>query len=336
MVMDIRTHYLGLELAHPVVASASPLTADLEGILRVADAGASAIVMASVFEEDIRAQELAEAALWETGENSHPEAAGYFPVMPHASPLDGRLAVLRSASERAGVPIIASLNGCTPAGWLRFAKDMEQAGASAIELNFWHIPTNPDETGAQVEERCIQILRDVRAQVKVPVSVKLSPFFSSLGNMVKRLSENGADGIVLFNSFYEPGLRSLTDSAEVDFIPSSAYELRLPLMWAVLLSEHCQADLAISGGVHSGMDVAKCLLAGADVAMVTSVLLQQGPSYISTLLEELREWMSVQKLGSVKEFKGRMAARGTATQAEDFLRTQYRHILSAHFTDIAG
>ena len=135
--MDMRTNYLGLELAHPVVASASPLTADLEGILRVADAGASAIVMASVFEEDIQAQELAEAALWETGENSHPEAAGYFPVMHHASPLDGRLVVLRSASERAGVPIIASLNGCTPAGWLRFAKDMEQADAPAHCLLGW-------------------------------------------------------------------------------------------------------------------------------------------------------------------------------------------------------
>lgn len=254
--------------------------------------------------------------------------------MHHASPLDGRLAVLRSAAERAGVPIIASLNGCTPAGWLRFAKDMEQAGAAAIELNFWHVPTNPDETGTQVEERCIQVLRDVKAQVKVPVSVKLSPFFSSPGNMVKRLSENGAGGIVLFNSFYEPGLRSLTESAEVDFVPSSAYELRLPLMWAALLSERCQADLAISGGVHSGMDVAKCLLAGADVAMVTSVLLQKGPNYISILLQELREWMSEQNLGSVKAFKGRMAARGTATQAEEFLRTQYRHILSAHITDI--
>ncbi|KDE20514.1 diguanylate cyclase [Acetobacter aceti 1023] len=335
MTMDIRTNYLGLNLAHPVVASASPLTADLESILRVADAGASAIVMASVFEEDIQAEELAEAALWETGENSQPEASGYFPTMHHTAPLDGRLAVLRNAAERAGVPIIASLNGSTPAGWLRFAKDMEQAGAAAIELNFWHVPTNPDETGAQVEERCIQVLRDVRAQVKVPVSVKLSPFLSAPGNMVKRLAESGADGIVLFNSFYEPGLRSITESAETGFVPSAAYELRLPLMWAALLSEHCQANLAISGGVHSGLDVAKCLLAGADVAMVASVLLQKGPQYISTLVEELQRWMSEQKLGSVAAFKGRMAAKGTAIQAEDFLRKQYRHILSARLPDIS-
>ncbi|MFT9063567.1 MAG: dihydroorotate dehydrogenase-like protein [Acetobacter persici] len=328
--MNLETQYLGLSLRHPIVASASPLTADLDHILRVADAGASAIVMASIFEEDIAAQEVRDATLFETGEDSHPDVnGGYFPAVLEATVLDGRLSVLRRASERAGVPVIASLNGCTQAGWVHFARKLEQAGAAAIELNFWHMATDPDETGAEVEARFIAILRAVKADVTIPVSIKLPPFFSAPGNMAKRLVEAGAAGLVLFNRFYEPGLDLHPVAPEADAQLSTSYELRLPLIWTGLLSGRLRTSFAVSGGVNSGEDVVRCLLAGADVAMVTSALLRHGPAFLSTMLADMQAWMGARSVESIASLKGQLAAQGSAQTAETFLRDQYRRILSS-------
>lgn len=325
--MDLTTRYLGLDLKHPIVASASPLTKDLDGILRVVDAGAAAIVMASVYEEDIAREEMAEAALFEMGEESQPEASGYFPALSYGTPLDARLTVLQRAAERAGVPIIASLNGCTLAGWVDFASKMEQAGAAAIELNFWRVPTDSNESGQEVEALYFTILRAVKARVAIPVSVKLSPFLSAPGNMAKRLAEAGADGLVLFNRFYEPGFNPVSMSIEEDFRFSSSYDLRLPLMWTGLLSGHFSTDFAVSTGVNSGADVIRCMLAGANVTMVTSALLQYGPWHIQTMLEEVRCWMEQKGIESIASVRGRLAARGTPAHQAQFLREEYRSIL---------
>lgn len=327
-MLDLTTCYLGLALKNPVVASASPLTAELDSILRVADAGASAIVMSSLFEEDIAAQEVHEASLMSMGENSHPEATEYFPSFAVASPLEGRLNTLRRAADRAGVPIIASLNGSTQAGWVHFARQLEQAGAAAIELNIWHIPTDPEETGAEVEARLVGILKAVKADVTIPVSVKLPPFWSAPGNVAKQLVQAGADGLVLFNRFYEPELDIQAQTLDTHIKLSNSSDLRLPLIWTGLLSRRLHTSFAVSGGVMSGEDVVRCLLAGADVAMVTSALLRNGPDFIKSMLTSVQDWMTAQKLENVRDFKGHSAAQGTTQAAEKFLREQYRHIIS--------
>jgi dihydroorotate dehydrogenase (fumarate) len=267
--MDLSTTYLGLELEHPIVASSSPLTSSIDGIRRLADAGAAAIVMASVYEEEVVAEELRQFHLMEQGAETQAEAASYFPEYPdtHLGVLDGHLETLRLAAERAGVPIIASLNGATHEGWIDFAAKLEQAGADAIELNVYRVPADPTETGASVEQGYLDILRAVKAQVGIPVSVKLGPYFSSPGNMALRLVEAGADGLVLFSRFYEPDIDLGSLTAKRDLQLSEPDEMRLALMWTALLSDKLDASLAASSGVDTFEEVVKFLLVGADVVM---------------------------------------------------------------------
>lgn len=328
--MDLSTNYLGLKLKNPVIASASPLSADLDGILRLADAGASAIVMASIYEEQIEAEEVRDAFLLTQGADTQPEGAGYFPPNMTGNALDGRLATLQRAVERTGLPIIASLNGYSAAGWVNFAKKLEQAGASAIELNPYRIPADLEESGAALEESYVDILKSVKAVVKIPVSVKVAPFFSSPGNMLMKLVEAGANGLVLFNRFYEPDLDLSSLSARDTLHLSSSYELRLPLMWTGLTSKQLQTSIAISTGVWSGADVVKCLLAGADAVMTTSALLKHGPSHIGKLLEGLQRWMVQRGFSSVAAFQGQLAAGGSPEETAVFLRAQYRKILTTY------
>lgn len=328
--MDLGTTYLGLELKHPIVASASPLCAELDGILRLADAGAAAIVLSSIFEEQIVAEELAEAAMMDLGTDCQPEAAGYLPPAPGGNVLDGRLEILRRAAERAGVPIIASLNGCSPNGWVDFARKLEQAGASAIELNLYRVPADPAESGPSVEAGALEILRRVKAAVALPVSVKMAPFFSAPGHMAAQFAEAGADGLVLFNRFYGPDVDLTALTARDDLHLSSPYDIRLPLMWVGLLSRRIPTSIAASTGVWSGADVVKYLLAGADAVMTTSALLRHGPGYLTTLLAQMRNWM--ERLGheSVGAFQGQLAAGGRPEDAAQFLRAQYRTILTTY------
>ncbi|MBB2197714.1 MAG: dihydroorotate dehydrogenase-like protein [Gluconacetobacter sp.] len=328
--MDLRTTYLGLELAHPIVASASPLCADLDGIMRLADAGAAAVVLSSIFEEQIVAQELAEAAMTEMVTDCQPEAAGYWPPDAGSNVLDGRLETLRRAVERAGVPIIASLNGCSASGWVDFARKLEQAGASAIELNIYRVPADPAESGPSVEAAALEILRRVKAAVGVPVSVKMAPFFSAPGHMAAQFAEAGADGLVLFNRFYGPDVDLAALTARDDLHLSNPYDIRLPLMWVGLLSRRIPTSIAASTGVWSGADVVKYLLAGADAVMTTSALLRHGPAYLGTLLGELRGWMERRGHESVAAFKGQLAAGGQPDEAAQFLRAQYRTILTTY------
>lgn len=299
--MDLRTRYLGLELKHPIVASASPLTADIDGICRLLDAGAAAVVMASVFEEQVAAD---------------------------SGVLEEGLATLRQASERGDVPIIASLNGETRARWVDFAKQLEEAGASAIELDLYRVPADPNETGQALEQSYVDILRAVKAKVQVPVAVKLSPYFSSPGNMAKQLVEAGADGLVLFNRFYEGDIDLASLLVKPDFQLSTPYDIQLPLMWISLLSGRLDTSLAATSGVWTYREVAKYLMVGADAVMTTSALLKNGPQHIGTLVSGLREWMESRGFGSIGDFKGRFAAAHLADPSA-FMHAHYSDILTS-------
>jgi dihydroorotate dehydrogenase (fumarate) len=330
--MDLKTTYLGLDLPHPVVASASPLSATLDGVLRLADAGAAAVVMASIYEEQIRAEELTVAALREQGNESQPEATGYFPVMADdPGVLDARLETLRKAAERTGVPVIASLNGVSASGWVEFARHLQQAGASAIELNIYDVPVNPEETSADVEHRYLDIVRQVTSAVSLPVAVKISPFFSAPGNLINQIMAAGAKGVVLFNRFYGPDIDLSTLQARSDLQLSTANDIRLPLTWIGLISHGFGGSIAASGGVQSRDEVVKYLLAGADVAMTTSALMRLGPTHIKVLVDGLRAWMEERGFASVSDLRGRSAAGHGPAHAEGFLRAQYQTILTTGY-----
>lgn len=330
--MELKTTYLGLDLPHPVVASASPLSATLDGVLRLADAGAAAVVMASIYEEQIRAEELTVAALSEQGNESQPEATGYFPVMADdPGVLDARLETLRKAAERTGVPVIASLNGVSASGWVEFARNLQQAGASAIELNIYDVPANPEEISADVEHRYLEIVRQVTSAVSLPVAVKISPFFSAPGNMINQIMAAGAKGVVLFNRFYGPDIDLSTLQARSDLQLSTANDIRLPLTWIGLISQGFGGSIAASGGVQSRDEVVKYLLAGANVAMTTSALMRLGPTHIKVLVDGLRAWMEERGFASVSDLRGRSAAGHGPAHAEGFLRAQYQAILTTGY-----
>jgi len=333
--MDLSTKYLGLDLKHPVVASPSPLSADLEGVLRLADAGAAAVVMASIYEEQIVAEELRHAALMDQGADSQPEAAGYFPTrIEDRGVLASRLEILRKASERAGVPIVASLNGQSDAGWVDFAKQLQQAGASAIELNIYRVPADPAETSAEVEESYAAIVRAVKQKVSIPVAVKIAPFFSSPANLATKLADAGADGLVLFNRFYEPDIDLNTLTPLVNLHLSTPYDIRVPLMWISLLSSRFEGSIAATTGVWSSEEVVKYLLVGADIAMTASALVKFGPAHIGVLVTGLRDWMEQRGLASLDAFRGRLADHRRAFDAAALMRAEYRDILTAGYAAV--
>lgn len=330
--MDLSTTYLGLELSHPIVASASPLRATTEGVLRLEDAGAAAVVMASVYEEDIRAEELSIAALSEQGQESQPEATDYFPdTVGDPGALEARLETLRNAAERASIPVIASLNGASASGWIEFARRLEQAGAAAIELNIHEVPADPNETGADVEHRYLDIVRQVTAAVTVPVAVKISPEFTAPLNMIDRIMMAGASGVVLFNRFYGPDIDLMTLQAKADLELSTANDIRLPLTWIGLISPGFGGSIAASSGVQGSDEVVKYLLAGADVAMTTSALVRLGPGQVKVMVDGLRDWMQARGFTSVASLRGRSSAGRSAAHAEGFLRAQYKTILTAGY-----
>jgi dihydroorotate dehydrogenase (fumarate) len=320
---ELATTYLGLKLEHPVVASAGPLSHTLDGIRRLEDAGAAAIVLFSLFEEQIRSENAATEHLIGAGAESFPEALDYFPAIEdyEVGP-EPYLELIRRAREATRVPIIASLNGMTRAGWVEFARRIEQAGASALELNVYYIPADPGATGREVEELYLQVLREVRAAIGIPIAMKLSPFFSAPGEIVRRLASSGADGLVLFNRFYQPDF----DLEKLEVAPtlslSRPEEIRLPLLWIAILHGRLEVSLAASTGVHSADEVVKYLLAGADAVMTTSALLERGPRHLETLVRGLRQWLERRGYASVAQMKGAMSQRNVANPAA-FERANY-------------
>jgi dihydroorotate dehydrogenase (fumarate) len=321
--MSLATRYLGLQLAHPLVAAASPLTATLDGMRRLEDAGAAAVVMASLYEEQIRAEDLAYALYTEHGSNSQAEAGSYFPELPdYDSGVSGHLETLQLASNALDIPVIASLNGTTSEGWIGHARALEQAGAAASELTVYSVPLDLAVSGAEIERRTLEIVRHVAATVQIPVSIKLAPYFSSMPHIAAELVRAGAKGLVLFNRFYAPDIDLATLRVTRSLPLSTAAELPLSLVWIALLSRRVECSLAASRGVETDVEVIKYLLVGADVVMTASALLLHGVQHIATMREGLERWLGTNGFDSVDAIRGLK----DATHVEDvdeLLRAQY-------------
>ncbi len=306
--MDLRTTYMGLELKNPVVASASPLSEKLDNFMRMEDAGAAAVVMFSLFEEQIKHENAAIEHLITSGSESYAESLSYFPEFEdYETGPDEYLNLLRRATEAVNIPVIASLNGITNEGWVDTARLMQDAGASGIELNAYYIPANLYMDGREVEQRYLEVLRAVKAAVTIPVAMKLSPFFSATGNMARQFDEAGADALVLFNRFYQPDLDLEEMEVITDLKLSTPAEIRLPLLWIGVLHGRINASLAASTGVHSPQELIKYLLTGADAVMTTSGMLRYGIGFLTTLLDGLQDWMEAKQYDSVTQLRGSMS-----------------------------
>ena len=314
--MDLATEYMGLELRNPVVASASPLSQTVDDVRRLADAGIGAVVCYSLFEEQLQREALENARLVDAGTESFAESLSYFPAAAEDEAGPRRyLSLLERAVDAVDVPVIGSLNGVTPGGWVDYARAMQDAGAAAIELNIYYLPGDPRISGRDVEQRHLDILARVKGAVSVPVAVKLSPHFSSTGEMALQLDEAGADALVLFNRFLQPDI----DADALRVVPqiglSSPAEARLPRTWIALLYGRVRASLAATTGVEGPDDVAKYLLAGADVVMTASALLRHGPEHATVLVDGLAEWMGRKGFTSVGELRGLLAVPADAEGA---------------------
>jgi len=325
--MDLTTRYMGLELKNPLVASASPLTGELDSLKRIEDAGAGAIVLPSLFQEEIEAETARYETLTATHDDSWPEGLSNFPKLADAQHGPHHyLELVRRAREAIGVPVIASLNGTSNEGWTSYAKLLQQAGASGLELNVYFIPADLSAEGRDVEQRYLDILRSVRGAVSIPVAVKLSPYFSSVGNMAMALHDAGADALVLFNRFYQPDLDLVRLQVLADLRLSDANEIRLPLLWLAVLAGRTRASLAGSTGVDSAEEVVKYLLVGADVVMTTSSLLRHGPGHMAKLLAGLEKWLDARGFTSLKHVRGIMSQR-SIRDPQAFERANYIKIL---------
>ena len=303
--MDLSTRYLGLQLRNPLVASASPLSKTVDGIARLADAGVGAVVLYSLFEEQVRAEAARNARLADAGADSFPEALSYFPAEVEADPGPRTyLSLLERGAAAVDVPLIGSLNGVTPGGWTGYARAMQDAGAAAIELNIYYVPGDPNIPGRDVEQRYVDVLSRVKAEVTVPVAVKLSPHFSSTGEMAQRLDRAGADGLVLFNRFLQPDIDPETISVVPGVSLSHPAEARLPRTWIAILRQRVRAALAATTGVADAADVASYLLAGADVVMTASALLRHGPRHAGVLLDGLSAWLTRKGFSGVADVRG--------------------------------
>jgi dihydroorotate dehydrogenase (fumarate) len=324
---------MGMELKHPIVASSSPLSGSVANIKRMEDAGAAAVVMFSLFEEQLKHESAALEHLMTAGTESFAESLSYFPeVDDYTVGPDSYLELLRQASEAVDIPIIGSLNGITNTGWIEYAQLMQQAGAKGIELNIYYIPADLTTSSHEVEQRYIEIVKAVKAAVTVPVAVKLSPFFSAIGSMAKALDDAGADALVLFNRFYQPDFDLETLEVAPNLQLSTPDEVRLPLLWIAVLYGRLLASLGATRGVHTPVEVVKYLMAGADVVMTTSALLKNGIDYLTILRDGLRTWMEMHHYVSVRQMKGSMSQRNVADPTA-FERANYIKTLESYKGD---
>ncbi len=335
MSVDLRTRYLGLQLAHPVVASASPLTGSLDSLKRLQDAGIAAVVLPSLFEEQIDHDEMAAHDLMLYGAELSPEARGFFPEMQQrVGGPERHLRLIADAKKALSVPVIASLNGHTPGGWTKMARQFQEAGADAIELNVYFLAASVDDTSADVESRYLELVESVTRQVSVPVAVKVAPYFSAMANMAARLAKAGASGLVLFNRFLQPDI--LLEDLEVapHLVLSTSDEVRLALRWIAILRGRVNASLAATGGAHTSDDVLKLLLAGADCVMVASSLLSRGPPHVATLVRGVQAWMTEREYASVEQMKGSLSQQ-SCPDPDAFERANYMKALTSYASEFA-
>lgn len=325
--MDLTTTYLGLRLSNPIIAGASPVAQDLDLVRRVEDAGAAAIVMHSLFEEQITREQQGMVHHMLVHDDSHAEALSYFPAADdYPFGPDRYLEQLRAIKAAVSMPVIGSLNGTTAEGWVDYAFDIQQAGADALELNFYHVATDTSERGADVEARLLKTLRLIRARVTIPLAVKISPFFSSIPHLARQIESEGADGLVMFNRFYQPDL----DPEILETVPrlrlSTSDELLLRLRWLAILSGRISLSLAATGGAHSGIDVLKAVMAGADAVQMVAAILHHGPSRITEVLGELRDWLRDHEYQTLRQAHGSMSLE-RSPDPEAFERGNYMRIL---------
>lgn len=328
--MDLTTTYMGLKLKNPIVPSASPLSETVNSVKALEDAGAGAVVLYSLFEEQISYEEKALDFYLTQASDTHAEALSYFPEQSSfkLGPEEycNHIRKLKAAVD---IPVIGSLNGVSVGGWMKFAKNIEEAGADALELNVYYIPTDPILPGSQIEQIYLNNLQAVKENVKIPVAVKLSPYFSSMANMAKKLDDLGADALVMFNRFYQPDF----DLDNLEVVPnltlSSPWELRLPLRWISILYGKIKASMAATSGVHDYEDVIKVMMAGGDVAMVCSELLRHGPSRITQMLDGMKRWMEEKEYVSIEQMKGSMSQKSVAEPAA-FERANYMKTLHSY------
>ena len=326
---DLRTTYLGLELANPVVPSASPLGQRIETLQALQDAGAAAVVLPSLFEEQIEHEEMQVHGALEAGADSFAEAPSYLPVFEdYNTGSDAYLRHLEATKRELEIPVIASLNGISMGGWTKHARRLQEAGADALELNVYFIAADPDESGASVEHRYIDLVESVRSEITIPLAVKIGPFFSSVGHMARRIVDAGADGLVLFNRFMQPDIDLDTLHVDPTLTLSSSDELRLPLRWIAILRGRIEASIAATTGVHTSADALKMLLAGADVVMMASALLHDGPQHVAVILREIEAWMDEREYTSVSQLRGSMS-QANIDNPVAFARANYAQLVTS-------
>ena len=325
---DLSTTYLGLRLRSPLVASSGPLTARIESLRALEQAGIAAVVLPSLFEEQVEHEQVQADRLDDLGSNSNPEATGYFPDLADYESVANRyLRHVEEAKKALSIPVVASLNGVSSGGWVRYARLLERAGADALELNLYGVATDIDVTGREIEDDQVELVALVNASLSIPLAVKIGPYYSALGHHAARIIEAGADGLVLFNRFYQPDIDPQTREVSPTLVLSSSAELRLPLRWTAILSGRVEASLAVTTGVHTGADAARCLLAGADVAMMTSALLEKGPEHVAVVERELVAWAAESGFESVAQLKGSVSQRHVADPSA-FERANYMATLT--------
>jgi len=329
MAIDLSTEYLGLKLRNPLVAAACPMTGHVDALQRLEEHGAAAVVLPSLFEEQIEHEEMNVARLYESGAEASAEGLTYFPeVARYNTGPDAYLQLIEEAKAKLKIPVIGSLNGTSNGGWVRYAKRLQDAGVDAVELNVYYVVADPDLTGADVEARYLDLVAAVKDSIDIPVAVKLGPFFTALPNMARRLVEAGADGLVLFNRFLQPDIDLATLQLHPHLVLSNRGELRLPLRWIAILYGQVQASLAASSGIHFVEDVIKVLLAGADIATSASALLKQGPEHVGTWLHELKSWLEQNDYESIKQLKGSMSQQN-CPDPDAFERANYMKALTS-------
>jgi dihydroorotate dehydrogenase (fumarate) len=336
MTADLSTTYLGLDLPAPIIASSSPLTENLESLKRLEAAGVSAVVLPSLFEEQIEHEAMEVQRLYDYGSESFAEAlSGYFPEMEdYNTQTEAYLRNVTDARAALSIPVIASLNGTTRGGWTHYAGRLQEAGAQALELNIYLIPTDPYATGTDIEKRYLDLVSAVRAEVTIPLAVKIGPYFSSTAHMARQLVDAGADGLVLFNRFYQPDI----DLDELRVVPnlrlSDSDELRLPLRWLAILCGKANCDLAVTTGVHTAEDALKAVLVGAHAVMMASALLQEGPQQVTKVLEGMSRWLDDHEYESLEQMRGSMCLQ-SAPNPDAFIRANYMKMLVTYTSSVS-
>lgn len=329
-MIDLSTQYLGLTLKNPLVPSSSPLTADADDVRRLEDAGAAAIVLPSLFEESVHyEQKLLDKYVFSQSMGNY-EIESFQPIpADYNGEMDNYLAHLQHLKSSLDIPVIASLNGISTSGWIDFGKELMQAGADALELNVYYVAADPEQAGAEVEARYIELLNALRNQITIPVTMKLSSQFSSVANMVKKLQDSGADGVVLFNRFYQPDIDLETLRIKPHLELSNAYESLLRIRWIALIRSRVELSLAATGGFHQCDDIIKALLAGADAVYLCSVLLENGPDYCTTLLQQLEEWLTEREYESVQQMQGSVS-QSCALDPAAYEHSNYIDVLKSY------